>query len=297
MGNQVPGQSDKRESLIMQAEEVEVKVGRVGRYLMASVIGMAISAVAVVTVFNNFDLPYTKMRVVPDKYPYIQVAVAKSRPGDTVFVKAGVYDERVTLKDGVNLMGEGIDKTVICYTQWKRHVILVENCRSGTISDLTIEHRGHRFEKPLVNNICIANSFIEVVRCRIRKAASSGVYVTHGGHSVIRDCIIELNPSSGIIVDGGNTRLTLKNNTISRNEKSGIFFEDGSWGQVQNNTFEKNMMNGIAVCGKGTRVVATGNTCSYNGNWGIICWDGGKVDIGADNVTTGNGRSGIEIRN
>ncbi len=53
--------------------------------------------------------------VVPDDFPMISFAMELAEPGDTIIVKPGVYNERITIKDGVSLIsysGEDGDELV-----------------------------------------------------------------------------------------------------------------------------------------------------------------------------------------
>lgn len=47
--------------------------------------------------------------VVPDDYPLISFAIEMAEPGDTVVVKAGIYNERITMKAGITLVSSSED--------------------------------------------------------------------------------------------------------------------------------------------------------------------------------------------
>ena len=47
------------------------------------------------------------------EYATIQAAIDKAEPGTTVFVKPGTYNEVLTLKNGVNLIGENAETTIV----------------------------------------------------------------------------------------------------------------------------------------------------------------------------------------
>jgi parallel beta-helix repeat protein len=50
---------------------------------------------------------------VPGDYATIQAAITAASSGDTIYVAAGTYNEDITLKDGVDVLGAGADVTTI----------------------------------------------------------------------------------------------------------------------------------------------------------------------------------------
>ena len=50
---------------------------------------------------------------VPDNYPSIQAAINAASPGDTIYVRAGTYDERIVVNKTVSLIGESQATTVL----------------------------------------------------------------------------------------------------------------------------------------------------------------------------------------
>ena len=51
--------------------------------------------------------------VVPAAFRTIQAALDAARPGDTVQVSAGAYNERLRFKAGVRLLGDGAEKVTV----------------------------------------------------------------------------------------------------------------------------------------------------------------------------------------
>jgi parallel beta-helix repeat protein len=51
--------------------------------------------------------------VVPRDYPTIQAAVDAAAPGTTISIKSGTYTEEVVISKDLNLMGAGVDATII----------------------------------------------------------------------------------------------------------------------------------------------------------------------------------------
>ena len=79
--------------------------------------------------------------LVPDEYPSIQAAIDAARPGDTVRIKAGRYDEALQFKDGITLEGADAQGTVVQFSSPPTAVpgqshyqapLEVRNCLSGT---------------------------------------------------------------------------------------------------------------------------------------------------------------------
>ena len=51
--------------------------------------------------------------IVPDDYPTIQEAINSASPGDTIYVRAGTYNENVVVNKSVSLVGENRATTII----------------------------------------------------------------------------------------------------------------------------------------------------------------------------------------
>ena len=169
------------------------------RYLITGVISVVTFALIV---SGASDIPETlRTLVVPDEYKSISEAVTKAQPGDTVFVKEGIYNEQVHLTKDIKLIGAGRDKVTIRYKIHPDHVIFADRT-SGLIKDLTVEqiHEGKPNEKAVC--IFILDSSVEVVRCRVRNSAGVGIIVKDKSSPVVRDCIVESNGHSGIGVFG-----------------------------------------------------------------------------------------------
>lgn len=73
----------------------------------------------------------------------IQKAVDKALPGTTVFVRPGVYNEVITLKDGINLIGEDPNTTIINPLN-KGHAVSAAN--HSIISGFTLTGTGIDYE-------------------------------------------------------------------------------------------------------------------------------------------------------
>ena len=75
----------------------------------------------------------------------IQAAIDAANVGDTVLVKAGVYQEALRFKEGIELRGENRDTTIVRFASpptgvvGQAHYIIpleIRDCATGTISNI-----------------------------------------------------------------------------------------------------------------------------------------------------------------
>jgi parallel beta-helix repeat protein len=230
---------------------------------------------------------------VPDDCKSIQSAIDTAQAGDTVFVKAGVYEESLNMKDGVNLIGEDANKVVIQLKSELSKDLIEINCKSCKVKGFTFKHIGvDRAERRPVG-VHLINSSAEIADCNIGPTVGQGIVIMDGGNPYIHDCRIKLNGYSGICVLGSGTSPIIKNNIISNNQSAGIAFESGSGGLVEGNISQNNQ-NGIFAKNKETKVELIKNICRGNSKNGIIIFTGAKADI-TGNICENNSNAGILV--
>ena len=79
---------------------------------------------------------------VPDDYSTIQEAVDAANPGDTIYVKAGVYYENgITIDKELKLIGENKETTIID-GNFSKGILLIRLCSNVLISNFTIRNSG-----------------------------------------------------------------------------------------------------------------------------------------------------------
>ena len=122
---------------------------------------------------------------VPLEYNTIQGAIDVAESGDTVKVDAGAYMEKITMKEGVDLIGSGAEYTSIYYATSKHVITGASNC---TLKSFTISS-GKTGSGINCQNISLMN-----ISCNI----------------------IKNNKTYGIYCDGSNSpSLTICNNKIT----------------------------------------------------------------------------------
>ena len=158
----------------------------------------------------------------------IQEGVNAASYGDVVNVLGGYYNERVEMKDGVALIGEGPDCTVIDGSGWDYSTI---SCNGSFSSDTTIE--GFRIsggDGP--------------------GWSASGVWLGLECSAIVRYNVI-IGNNMGIIVNYNNGDPKIDHNTIYGNYDSGIQVYVGNYtvvtgvASISNNIIAHNLVYGI----------------------------------------------------
>ena len=185
---------------------------------------------------------------VPGDYPTIQEGISAANPGDTVLVAPGIYYENVLMAEGVNLIGSGMENTIID-----------GGGLSDVVSCLTINN--YLIEKFTVQNSQQGGSTPGNVGVFLNPRSSVGTKtvrycrVRHNGHGVQvwNDfggvTYVEHNIICDNIYDGfdpylGTTHLT--NNSIVDNGRDGYHdWAGGGTVYIKNNIFANNGRYGI----------------------------------------------------
>ncbi len=237
----------------------------------------------------------------------IQEGLGVASNGDTVQVAAGTYYERITLKNGVQLLGAGAEVTFIDSTGQNDSVVTASNIVSGTLLDgFTIMHGtgkwigGYTYggglnvsNSSLVLKNCIvtengasdgagglqvSNSTITIDNCAFSDNSGwwGGAITIDGGVVTIQNSIIDKSSAGygGAIFITNNSQTTIVNSLVMRTllrfaQIPAIGIGASSTATITNNTLVANAGNGIA-----TNTYATGG--SSGGSATIknnILWD------------------------
>ena len=179
-----------------------------------------------------------KTIIVPDEYSTIAEAVSNASPGDTVFVKNGVYHETVWINKSLLIRGENCEKTL---------VIGEGNLNSGNVFTLA------------ANNVTIEGFTIKSLDYPTAKQHANGINIK-GDYCTIRGNNI-LNNFWGVLCAIQSYTLITGNN-ITGNHKEGIRFYGGSWNTISGNFIAGNKASGIAI--EGYSNLISGNTIKNN---------------------------------
>lgn len=178
----------------------------------------------------------------------IQDAINAAAPGDVVTIQAGVYNEPVTLKDGVFLVGEGADTTIL---DGGGANVVIKGAKNAAVAGLTIQN----------GKIGVDNNgdFIGVFNCRIQDTTSYAIHMQGGSGVIANNELKGGNNSRGILCSAANPLII---NNLIQSFNIGLMAWNHYIPSVQQNIF---VDNGIAIqVGGGASVALSHNRFSGN---------------------------------
>jgi len=255
---------------------------------------------------SAFEIQSVKARTikVPDDYPTIQLAINHASSGDTVYVRAGTYNENVVVNKTLLVIGENSSNTI------------VDGGNTGfTVSADNVTLTGFMIQNALTSIYCNSSIGGNITgNIMLNNAVGRGVRVdsSSNGNTINRNNItngyygIELDSSSnntisnntmtsngdGILLNTGCDRNTLYNNTVW-NDADGIDLGTNS----ENNTIARNNLTdntiGLLVSSSHNNTVSENNIANNNeGIW--FDWSTNNTVVG--NNITSNSQSGVRLR-
>jgi parallel beta-helix repeat protein len=174
---------------------------------------------------------------VPDDYPTIQEAINNAKPGDTIFVRKGIYDGNIIINKSITLVGEDRENTIID-SKAIGNAISIRGTSNVTINGFTVKN-----SYPVLGCGIFIDQSENVVVCNntITSNGGAGIQITFCSNNQIYENVISANymgiqifySSSNIIY-----RNAIFNNTCGINigyySVGNIFYEnaiyDNNWG-------------------------------------------------------------------
>ncbi len=249
-------------------------------FLTLILFGITSAGLAVALAENPTSAPRT-ITVALDgsgDFSSIQEAVDSALKGDTVFLKAGVYAQDLTIhsKEQIKIVGAGVDKVVLSGRGQMVGVLHVGKWPYGAtdidISGLTInEHGGHALgifngtritlHQLHVKGMVFGQQVhdVRIEDCVIGGSETTGVHVTDSQVQLIGNVIHDNDHGVNVT---GKSDIRLERNIITRNLFEAVVISDQAKGVLINNTLVKNG-GGAAFLGSST-IEASGNILSLN---------------------------------
>jgi parallel beta-helix repeat protein len=172
----------------------------------------------------------TRTIVVPNNSTKIQDAIDSAGPGDTVFVKTGVYEEQLLINKSLLLIGENNVTTVIESLLDEDTIIVTAD--NVTVSGFTIKNKVNT--TPLSWGIKLSNSHNTTISNNIITGKFQGVGLVGGSSNIVEHNLITGN-HYGIFTSNfisGNVASYSRNNVIFDNVVSDSFWNgiELDWG-------------------------------------------------------------------
>ena len=191
----------------------------------------------------------------------IQDAIDSAAPGDIVVVSAGTYEESIVLKDGIALVGEGAEDTIIdgggagaVVTGGKDSLIVGFTVRNGQVG---------------IQNY---TNTISVFECVVTDCTKRGIHIKHGfavlGHNLVRGD----KKSIGILSQVANPYVF---DTVIVDHLTGFWSQGELEPSLVGNLF---VGNEIAIRVDGSKVQLDGNSF-YGNNKNIMGQELSESDV------------------
>jgi len=220
---------------------------------------------------------------VPDDYPTIQQAITAASAGDTVYVRSGTYQERVTIGKSLTLEGEDKNNTIIDAGGTGKAIYVTAN--NVTIKGFTATNGENGID--LVQNYSIHHIVISDCIITLNTRGITGTHV--GGYITVEDCEVSKNEQNGIYSHQFNNSI-IRNCTVFDNGKWGI---DIAWCSnssiVGCDVYSNKGAYGIVLDSTSHCIVEGCNVWDNDGG-GIVVyrWGNGYSNTVRDNVVSNN---------
>ena len=186
---------------------------------------------------DGFFSNLPKTIIVPDEYPTIQEAVNAASSGDTVYVRAGAYQENVVIDKTLSLLGESRHNTIID-VGGKGTGIYAPSAPNLTIANFQIVH-GNKSDSHSHGIQLTFSQNCSVLRCDV-SGFFDGICGTFCDYSTFDSNIAIENQESGIRLDYATHNRIIHNNA-SFNGHSGILTDtSGLAGALAEDTIKWN---------------------------------------------------------
>lgn len=214
------------------------------------------------------------VRNVPLDYPTIQAAINAADVGDRVLVAAGVYNESLTIRQQVEVVGASRESTVVQTNGMNTKCCIIEdvscmlaniqmkasgsNCFavsvSGQAGDVTLVDCDVSAADGMavyVGSICSLQNLV-MRGCRVHHS-NAGIWVSNATAVRLEGCTIEDNVNQGVVMTGGKS--TLSGCTITRNK----------WGVMAiNANTEVTILENNDLSGNRSHPICCGGGCQIN---------------------------------
>jgi len=198
-------------------------------------------------------------------YPRPSAALREAGPDDQVFIRPGVYEDKLFIVERpIHIIGAGRD--LVQVFSRRGGPLYLQRVPSGRISGITFRYVGSD-QNSAIN---VLDSACTITQCRATEGVLSGV-VLYGPQCrpAFVDNEVCYNRESGIFSFAG-ARPYLANNLCYENHHFGIAVRDPeTHPDLVRNLCHHNMLSGILMFHHAEAMVLD-NTCRDNRHWGLV---------------------------
>jgi len=216
-------------------------------------LGIVVSLLFLFSLIGFLNLPRVRSGpstiTVPDDFPTIQAAVDAASDGDTVFIRAGIYNESVVMNKTLTLLGENRSTTTIWTDLLRNDRSLTVQANDTVIKGLTIEYLYlSNVSNTLVQDDSIREIFAEFSgNSNLSRNSLVQVWLRNCSQFFITENLIDFANYVTPYVPSGLMLDFSSNNTISKNTiVNGTWVDEGSihltW-STNNTICENNFVN------------------------------------------------------
>jgi len=241
----------------------------------------------------------------------IQGAINASSYGDVVYVSSGVYEEHVTLKDGVRVVGSGASSTIIRYAYGFDEVVRAHQMSSGSLEKVTVERLASVLPGPVVLadsaaatlidctltggqgsgvEVADSTSTLTLERVQVTGNVGHGVFVHDAARVILTDCVLDANSGSGLVVAASSVA-RVSGTLVAENGRCGVTLEGDADLDVEHSTIGPQSEWGVLALGE-ARILLVDVELRDNRDGGLRL--AGTTHASLTRVLVRNGGGGID---
>jgi parallel beta-helix repeat protein len=173
----------------------------------------------------NVAKAYPNIIRVPSDQPTIQRAIDSAKPGDTIIVSPGTYNEHLHInRSGLSIIGENPEKTIII---GENPVIRVAICTHVTVANVTIKGAGNPMGADLNGIFVYKASYITIANVTIIDNEYAGILLRQSNYTLIENCLIK-NNKFGLWIEPSSLNNAVIYNNFINNSISCIIYPSTS---------------------------------------------------------------------
>ncbi|HXX87960.1 MAG TPA: NosD domain-containing protein [Candidatus Acidoferrum sp.] len=266
--------------------------------ILVIILGVLVSLILVFGQTAQIQFAQTKNStiIVPDDFHTIQEAINNADSGDTVFVRAGIYEGNILVNKSISLVGESQETTIVNGNH--QGSVITLSTDNVSVTGFMLEDSGPTWansgvELNNVSNCSISSNVIVNDQFGVCAVSSTynvitennfsnngygiGLYTSSNGNSILENNVTE-SQHAGILLAACN-ETDISGNNLTSNEFSVELISSSNNTILGNNV--SNSSHGVALYGSSNENEIAENNIEDNG-WGL------EIDTSANNTICHN---------